>query len=138
MNWDTWYQIALALCVWREASGEGHDGMRAVAHVVANRVEATHLPDTWDDVIFRKWQFSSMTANGDPSLMRWPISQVRNREFTDAMQVAELVYAGNDPDNTGGATMYYADTIPPPKDWDWAKLKQTVKIGHHTFFKELP
>lgn len=31
------------LCVWKEARGDGYDGMNAVAHVIFNRVGAPGL-----------------------------------------------------------------------------------------------
>ncbi len=131
MNWADYYKISLALCMWREARGEGHDGMRAVGHVIRNRVVADKIPDDWDQVIFRKWQFSSMTATGDSQLTAWP--KHGDPEFDDALDISEHVYRGDDFDLTQGATHYFADTIPMPQ---WAKnMTETVKLGHHTFYK---
>ena len=52
-----------ALCAWREASGEGEQGMRAVLHVIANRSRK------WNKsilaVVTQPKQFSSMTIRGD-------------------------------------------------------------------------
>jgi len=132
MNWEMYFKSLLALVIWREASGEGHTGMRAVAHVIRNRVMATHLPDQWEDVIVGKWQFSSITAPGDPTLVRWP--KQPDTSFEDAMQIAEGTYTGVDPDITGGAVMYANLHVCSPK-WDFGKLEQTCVIGAHTFWR---
>jgi len=54
-----------------------------------------------------------------------------------ALVTADQVMAGKVPDPTGGATHYYATTMPKPPDWA-AKDKQTLKLGHHVFFKDVP
>ena len=131
MTWELYHQALFALLIWREARGEGHDGMRAVAHVVRNRVLAIHLPDSWDGVMAAPWQFSSMTAKGDPELILWP--KAPDSSFDDALNIASMVYTGDDYDLTQGATHYFADTIAPPK---WAaKLKFIVQIGKHKFYE---
>ena len=130
--WEDWFKALFALTIWREARGEGRDGMRAVAHVIANRVAATNLPDQWDDVIERKWQFSSMTAPGDPELILWP--KQPDPAWETAMQVAELIYGGGDYDLTLGATFYFNPNVVMP---DWAKsMKKTITIGNHNFYSE--
>lgn len=133
MTMQDWYKAALALVVWREASGEPREGKIAVAAVIRNRVAATHLDDTWDDVIERKWAFSSMTAPGDATLVRWPHDG--DVSWIDAMNVAQGIFDGSIADNTQGATMYANLAVCSPS-WDFSKLKQTVKIGNHTFFAE--
>jgi len=133
MSWTDWFQAVLALVIWREARGEGNEGMRAVAHVIRNRVMATHLPDTWDDIIEAKWQFSSMTAPGDPMLVQWP--KQPDPTFDSAMLIAKSVYTGVDVDNTSGATLYANLAVCSPK-WDFSKLIKVSTLGRHTFFRE--
>lgn len=143
MVWTDWFKAVLALVVWREAQGEGEDGMRAVAHVIRNRVEATHIEDSWDDVIEQKWQFSSLTAPGDAMLVRWPRhdSPTDQATFQTAMEIAERVYNGSDFDLTNGAHFYANLAVISTTSSFWAVANdtvnhpQTAKIGHHTFFK---
>lgn len=131
MRWGDWFKAILALVLWREAAGEGKDGMVAVAAVISNRVKATHLPDQWEDVIERKWQFSSLTASGDGMLVKWP--KQPDESFEVAMAIADMTVEGHLADPTGGATHYANLSVCDP---DWAHtMKQTAKIGHHTFFK---
>ena len=131
MNWELYHQALLALLIWREARGEGRDGMRAVAHVVRNRVQAIHLPDSWDDIMAAPWQFSSLTARGDSQLIVWP--KAPDAAFDEAMQIASLVYTGDDYDLTQGSTHYFNPEVVLPS---WAaKLKFVVRIGHHDFYE---
>lgn len=59
------------------------------------------------------------------------------RELAQAQIAADQVIDGKVPDPTGGATHYYATTIPKAPTWA-AKAKQTVRIGQHVFFKDVP
>lgn len=132
MTMSDWNKALLALVIWREARGEPYPGKIAVAAVIRNRVQATHLPDQWDEIIERKWQFSSITAPGDPMLIQWP--HENDESWIDSMNVAEGVFSGMTQDNTGGATLYANLNVCNPP-WDFTKLIKTANIGAHTFFK---
>lgn len=113
--------------MWREARGESLEGMTAVGCVVRNR--ATSLP--WDKVICAKWQFSSMTATGDSQLVVWPGQD--DPTWQSAMSLAEEIYNGTTPDNTGGATHYFNPSVVLPS---WAERLEYIKsIGRHDFYK---
>lgn len=129
MTWDD-FDIAIAsLCTWREARGEGTDGMRAVLHVIQNRAQASRK--TWAEIVYARLQFSSMTYGSDPELCMVPA--VSDPQFAEIYSLAQAVRAGSDADLTNGATHYFADSIPMPS---WAQsMTETVKIGHQTFFK---
>jgi spore germination cell wall hydrolase CwlJ-like protein len=45
--------------------------------------------------------------------------------------------AGKVPNPTGGATHYYATTMPKAPAWT-SGAKQTLKLGNHVFFKNVP
>lgn len=121
-----------AVCVWREARGEGLAGMAAVACVIRNRV--LRHKTTFAGEVMRKWAFSSMTAPSDPQLHLVPGG--RDHAWLQAQSVAEAVIAGLR-DTTGGATLYYDDSIPFPKAWDHSKVEATVKLGRLNFFREI-
>lgn len=62
----------LAICVMAEAGGEDLDGMRMVADVILNRVDAKEFPDDIESVIKQPYQFTSywdgsMTIHNVPS-----------------------------------------------------------------------
>lgn len=129
MNWIEFDKWSAALCAWREARGEGRDGIRAVIHVIANR--AAKSGKSWAHEVYRKLQFSSMTYGSDPQLSFIPESP--DPVFSDCYEIATTIMDGGDFDLTQGATHYFADTIPMP---EWAKtMTQTAKFGHHIFFK---
>ena len=58
-------------------------------------------------------------------------------EFAMCRLAASEVIEGVKPDPTGGATNYYATTMPKPPAWA-AGAKQTLKLGHHVFFRNVP
>lgn len=129
MNWGEFQKWCAALCMWREARGEGHDGLRAVCHVIANR--SLEHGKSWAEVVFQWKQFSSMTAPGDPQLTKVPLAP--DVTFEDCYNIADSVYYGNDPDLTNGADHYFADSISMP---EWAKnMTATAKIGRHNFYR---
>jgi len=138
LSWQDWYKIALALTIWREASGEGRTGMRAVGHVIRNRVNAKW--GDWDHVITAKWQFSSLTAPGDPMLVKWPDSP--DPSFETAMSLADQIYDGSDPDITDGAVLYCNPKHIDKDGWfDREVLQKPAEhprvavIGQHEFFR---
>ncbi|NSX07100.1 cell wall hydrolase [Pseudomonas lini] len=59
------------------------------------------------------------------------------REFVQAQIAAEQVMTGKVPDPTGGATHYYATTLPKAPAWT-VGAKQTFRLGHHVFFRDVP
>lgn len=126
-------EALLALVCWREARGEGREGMRAVAHVVANRVKA--WGKSWLDTITSHNQFSSMSVLGDSQTILWPAE----KDLYDIWEFLDAVYTGKDPDNTSGA-LYYANEAHVTSEWYRTYIMSpshpiTVVIGHQTFRK---
>ena len=126
--------VMLALVMWREARGEGRDGMRAVGHVVRNRHKAG-----WGsvvDCITKKNQFTSMSVPGDGQLTRWP----KTGEFLNTLHDANRILDGSDGDLTKGA-LYYANLEIATSGWFFEHIvgdpvghPVTATIGRHTFF----
>lgn len=106
----------LALVVWREARGATPEAQIAVAHSIMNRVAR---PSWWgrtlDEVVTKRWQYSSMAAPGDPQLITWP--RVSDSSWLAALGIAEGVLAGWIPNPFPGADSYHDTSIPAPK---WA------------------
>lgn len=135
----------LARTLWGEARGEGLQGQIAVAWSIRNRVEMDlhndGKPDWWGEgyagVCLKAWQFSCWNKN-DPNFPYLSgAKQIPFREFAQAQIAADLVIDGKQPDPTGGATHYYATTMPKPPNWI-VGAKQTLKMGHHIFFRDVP
>lgn len=123
-------KFVLALTAWRENRGGGYPGMQSVVNVIVNR--AAHRGTTPYQECVRPWQFSSMTAKGDPQLGMWP--SLIDTTWQTAQSIAESASAGSLEDITGGATSYYALSMTTPPAWA-ASMTETVTIEGQKFFK---
>jgi N-acetylmuramoyl-L-alanine amidase len=132
----------LAATMWGEARSEGEDGMRAVAHVMVNRI-GPRFGETLSTVILSPRQFS-VWNRGDPN-RRLVISLVANPEpytsgenaiaWERAQIIAREVLSGQSVDPTGGALFYHTRAVRPR----WAPHgvgRQT--IGQHIFYADVP
>ena len=135
----------LARTLWGEARGESLAGQIAVAWTIRNRVEMDlhndGKPDWWGEgyagICLKKYQFSCWNKNDPNYAYLSGAKAIPFREFAQAQIAADQVIDGKVPDPTGGATHYYATTMPKAPAWA-AKAKQTLKLGHHVFFKDVP
>ena len=104
----------LARTIWGEARGDGRVGMEAVASVVLNRVAD---PGWWGrdivSVCQTPWQFSCWNKN-NPNREKLLAVTGSDHSFTTALAVADAAVTGTLADTTGGATSYYAESIPEP------------------------
>ncbi|MDT9673828.1 cell wall hydrolase [Pseudomonas sp. JV414] len=131
----------LARTLWGEARGESLTGQIAVAWTIRNRVNDGKAKSWWGEgyagVCQKPWQFSCWNKN-DPNFSYLSGAKpIPAGEFARAQKAADLVMSGTEPDPTGGATHYYATTMPKAPTWT-VGAKQTLKLGRHIFFKEVP
>lgn len=125
-------KLLLLLTMWREARGEGLEGMRAVGHVIANRARANG--GSFIEAICAPNQFSSMTICGDLQTVKWPTAQ----DVEALSLLAGGIIAGTDPDSTGGA-MFYANEAVVTSEWYRKNIMGngqhpvTMVLGKHTF-----
>lgn len=130
----------LARTLWGEARGEGYYGQQAVARVVMNRVALYDKHEhfgigTIASACRAPWQFSCWNEN-DPNLPLMLACDLTDPIFAQCWKIATLAANGQLPDNTGGATFYYAKGSPEP---DWAQGHEPCAvIGKHIFFKDIP
>lgn len=109
----------LARLVRAEAGGEKYEGMVAVAAVVFNRVTSSRFPNSVQNVIYAKNQFSPV-ANGS---INKPASDIHYKAVDDALTR----------DNTNGALFFYAPSLVKSR---YMESLTTVKvIGVHHFKK---
>lgn len=108
-----------ALTLLQEASGEPLEGQQAVAHVLVNRVKDGRWGTTLGEVCSSQYkgsfQFSGWARN-DPNRER----AFRTSPLDPLLQaLAGLVQAALDgeADPTGGATHYFAMSMPSPPAW---------------------
>ena len=127
-----------ALCVWKEARGEGIEGMLAVLNVIHNRIGKPGFAQNLHDVIFGKNQFTSMSVPSDPEFNLEPC--VGDELYSDALRMAENTFNSINSviDPTNGA-LYYANLHVISKDgWFYRNIvlkhPVTAQIGKHTFF----
>lgn len=124
----------MARTMWGEARGEGATGMRAVGHVIMNRVKAgSWYGLTPKEVVLKKSQFSCWNEN-DPNRAKLLTVTTADSNYALALSLAKAIYAGTMPDITNGATNYLAlgslSTVP-----SWvSKMTQVAEIGNHTFY----
>jgi hypothetical protein len=129
--------VFLALCVWREARGEDIPTKIAIAHVVKNRVDREWgRQKTFQDVVTAPWQFSGMSAIGDPNLIQYPKSY--DQTWKDSLEIAHslvpmqgLDTSKSDP--TGGAVFYHDSSIEHPPS-AWGDVVETYRSGRVTFY----
>lgn len=121
----------VARTIWGEARGEGIQGMRAVANVIKNRVNArSWYGATFEDVCKKPLQFSCWNTS-DPNYNKLLAVNTTDPQFVQALTIARETVDGTLLDNTGGATNYHAKTVYP----SWAaSLTKTAVIGNHIFY----
>jgi spore germination cell wall hydrolase CwlJ-like protein len=131
----------LARTLWGEARGESLVGQIAVAWTIRNRVNDGKAKSWWGEgyagVCQKPYQFSCWNKTDPNYQFLIGVKQIPFRELAQARIAADQVIDGKVPDCTGGATHYYATTMPKAPDWA-AKAKQTLKLGRHVFFKDVP
>ena len=131
---SVWNIAVTAICAWRENRAGGLNGMQSVINVLQNRAKASGL--TMADEALKKWQFSSMTAPGDPQLSLGPNFTDTHDEmaYRTALRLAAEADSDNLPDITGGAVNYYAVSMTTPPSWA-GSMDRTTEIQGQIFFR---
>lgn len=131
----------LARTLWGEARGEGPAGQIAVAWAIRNRVNDGKAKSWWGEgyagVCQAPYQFSCWNKNDPNYPYLSGAKQIPTSQYALVMRAAKLVVDGATPDPTGGATHYYAKSMKTPPKWT-VGAKQTVIIGNHVFFRNVP
>jgi N-acetylmuramoyl-L-alanine amidase len=118
---------ALALNMYHEARGEGHDGMQMVGEVTLNRVEHPEYPNSVCRVVYQDGQFSWTRLKRDPT----PHDE---ELWADALELARLLLNDDIELFDNGATHFLNPTIVPrlPR---WARTYEVVgRVGNHVFY----
>lgn len=131
----------LAATMFGEARSEGEHGMRAVAHVMVNRIGARFGEDL-STVILSPKQFSVWNRN-DPN-RRLVLNLTRDparynggavAEWEVAQRVAREVLSGQSIDPTDGALFYHTRAVRP----SWSRVGVgRQEIGAHVFYADVP
>lgn len=121
MDWNSDAVYKLAKLAMAEAESEDTEGKALVMLVVLNRVWDDEFPDTIEEVIFQKGQFS-------------PISNGRYDEVEpdeDCYRALQLIQTGWD--KSRGATYFESKS---DSTWHSENLTFLFKHGKHYFYKE--
>lgn len=96
----------VALCAYREARGEGEQGIIGQMNVVGNRARNWyyHIADPYHYAIYLKGQFTSMSDPSDPNYRLFPADDDPIWHF--CLSKAQELVIGTLPDNTCGALYY--------------------------------
>jgi N-acetylmuramoyl-L-alanine amidase len=128
----------LAATVWGEARSESEDGMRAVAHVMVNRI-GSRFGEDLATVILSPKQFS-VWNRGDPNrrhvtnFVADP-DRAGDPQWETAQRIAREVLSGQSVDPTEGALFYHTRAIRPR--WSRQGVGRQV-IGQHVFYADVP
>ncbi|SRR5690242_12824266 len=125
-----------AATAFMEASNQGQEGRRAVIHVLLNRSAlAPRYGSTPADCALRAFQFSCWNTS-DTNRHRLATVVYSDPIWSDCLAAWDDAQNGDSVDPTNGATHYIADGITPP---DWvSQATFTIKIGQHSFYKDVP
>lgn len=131
----------VSLCLWREARGEGEDGIRAVAHVIRNRALAWYREEQepFHRAVFSHGQFTSMSDPSDPQARLFPAED--DPVYQLCKRIAAEVVAGRETSPVGPA-FYYANLEHiTPGGWFHKYICSHPEthpilraVGKHTFF----
>lgn len=116
----------VAEAVYYEARGTSATARAAVAHVVLNRTESAHFPDTPCAVVNDGCQFSYM-CDGEPERMAQP------EDRRAAIATAAAVLEGELGDPTGGALYFHAEDADHTAFF--SSRSATAEIGGHVFYR---
>ena len=135
MNYQT---VIAALCAWREARGEGPEGVRAVLWVLYNRSQK--WSKSLSQVVIQPKQFSSMTVRGDTQTILWPLDS--DITFTQTLTAMQAIVDKTDVDDPTHGALYYANLAGGVDSWFTQNIvgspkwhPHTATIGKHDFYE---
>lgn len=127
---------ALALNMYHEARGEGHDGMLVVGEVTLNRVKSKRFPDNICDVVYQGRRDSRGNMLRHQCQFSWycdgKSDKARNTKlWKEATHIAKGLVNGTYETFGTTATHYHATYVRPY----WSRKYQVVgRIGKHIFY----
>lgn len=121
MDWDKDDSYMLCKIAMAEAESEGVEGKALVMLVVLNRVWSEEFPDTIEEVIFQKNQFSPV-ANG-----RYDEAEP-DKECYEALEMIQVEHWNESQD-----ALYFESKS--DSKWHSENLEFLFKYGRHYFYK---
>lgn len=107
---------SMALCVWREARGEGDIGMQAVGWVIRNRAANWYkgASGSIHSVVYGRNQFTSMSVPTDPEFNLIPDAD--DPQYVYCLNTCPDILSGALTDVTNGA-YYYCNPKESTSGW---------------------
>lgn len=124
-------QVA-ARTIWQEARNQGAEGMRAVAHVIRNRIKNGRWGAVPATVCLWPMQFSGWRPV-DPNYA--PACALADDDPALAPCLDAWTASENEDDPTDGACFYHADSMVPIPSWA-RSMVETAHIGRHIFYRD--
>lgn len=130
----------LALTIWGEARSDGPEAMRAVGHVVINRIRSPRaFGKNIKEVVWKRKAFSCWNA-GDPNresmkkIASLPETHPSKVRWNQAVKIAQDITSGRSKDPTNGALFYHTKAMGLPY-WVSKDMKPIATIASHLFYK---
>lgn len=128
----------LALTMWGEARSHGVEGMRAVGHVIQNRLNSSrNFGDSIEGVVKKRKHFSCWNK-GDPNRERMlnidelPENSAGAVRWQEAQELARDILNGKSKDPTKGSLFYHTTAVKPA----WADgVRPIAQVDNHVFYK---
>ncbi len=120
-DWSSEESVTLAQIAMAEAEGESVEGKALVMLVVLNRVWNEHFPNTIEEVVFQKNQFTPTEPGG----RYWTTTP--NEECYEALKLVESGW-----DESQGA-LYFEST--GHDGWHSQNLEFLFQEGNHKFYR---
>jgi spore germination cell wall hydrolase CwlJ-like protein len=145
MNYNQDDINSMALCIWKEARGDGQEGMQAVANVISNRAREWYQADNspLHITVYAKNQFTSMSVPTDSEFNLVPHSG--DPQYAYALSICEPIINQQMEDITKGS-LYYAYLKEATSGWFSRNISGVdgqgtpdhpllAVIGHQNFYK---
>ena len=130
----TWAFDVAARTLCQECRGEPLVGQQAVAWTIKNRLASKRWGNSLASVCLWPAQFSGWRSQKDPNFA-YACNLADDDQTLSHMRSVLQVALDGDIDPTGGATHYYATSIPAPY---WTSgATPCGKFGNQLFFKDI-
>lgn len=130
----SWALEVAARTLWQEARGEPHEGQRAVAHVIKNRMNSGRWGPNLATVCLWRGQFSGWYVPRDPNFSAACTLDDNNASLL-ILRNLMLIVLDEKTDPTMGATHYVNLSIVKPTWIQGATF--CGKFGAHSFYKDV-
>lgn len=129
----SWALDTAARTLWQEARGEPLVGKQAVSHVMWNRVRDGRWGPNLATVCLWRAQFSGWYVPSDPNFKAACVLPDDDKMLLQLRTVLEA--AEKDPDPTGGALFYFANSMKNPPSWSKAMTFKGM-FGNQRFWTD--